>query len=363
MECMKDTVGAFQGCNAPIPLFNMWLSQLPGIEFSNIDQIANADQVDWQGVWNDVQNTAVDTFREDIIEEFGKRYLLNQIMQTVDLGKGIDETNTTLPIANTYNGILAETMEQFNQCTCSNLQLMYIQSVNFFWQGTNIAPDFTLVFKNADTLEVEKQIIVSTATPGWNNILVDTNFNAKRLYVYASGNFDTYVEQDISQFFLNNFGGWNGGWSASNNYLWFSYGNYGCQSRIRGLVYNELTNTASTGTNTFGLSIIFSTKCSWDTVVCNNKKHFASAWQHRLAIELINYRRNTSRINRWMTIDARQADKLQRLFNIKLFGGTDPDTGTKYPGKLQSSVTSLVLDPNDGCIKCNDYLIWREARL
>ena len=90
MECLIDSIGPFTGCNAPTPLFNMYLSQLPGIEFANIDQIASADQITWTGLWNDLQSTTAISFREDVVAEFAKRYQLKQIVQTVDLGKNID---------------------------------------------------------------------------------------------------------------------------------------------------------------------------------------------------------------------------------------------------------------------------------
>lgn len=355
MECLRNTIGPFQGCGAPTPTYGKYLSSLPGIEFANIDQIATADQVTWQGVWNDLQDTCVDTFREDVITEFGKRYLLKQITQTVDLGQNINTSNTTAPAAGITNGILAELMEPGSQCIGSNLMGMYVQSVMFYWQGTDPNPTFTLTFKDADLLTTEYTVTPSTVTAGWNTVLIDRNFNARRLYVLASGNFDDYVELDLSLFNLDNFGSLQ--WGYSNlGYLNFSFTYCGIQARINGVSFNSNNNTYTKGTNTFGMSMIFSTKCSWDSVVCANKAHFLSAWQHRLAIELMNYRINTTRINRWVTIDNKQAQKLQTLFAEKYYGGE------LYPiGKLQSAIESLAINDADGCIRSNDYLMWRES--
>lgn len=367
MECLRDFVGPFTGCGAPTPLSGMYLSQLPGIEFQNIEQIANKEQVSWSGVWDDVQATTIDTFREDIIEEFGKRYMLKQITQTVDLGKQIDTSILTPPVSDTTNGLLIETMQSGQQCIGSNLMAIYIQQLYFYWEGTDPTPTITITFKDADLLNVERTIVVDYPVAGWNTIWVDSTFAARRLYVLASGNFDNYVKQDLSLFNLDNFGGYTWGAYANMGYLSFSFSSCGIQSRINGVSYNSAANTAITGPNCFGISCVMSTRCTWDSVVCANKKHFASAWQHCLAIELLNYRINTSRVNRWVTVEKKQAQELQILLLKKyrgnMYGQTIDPNDTQYPGKLQNAITSLVLNPSDGCLKANDYMIFRESRM
>lgn len=359
MQCMKDYIGLFYGCGGQTPLSGMYMTNLPGIEFSNIDGIANADQINWSGLWSDLQTTAIDTFREEIINEFNKRYKLKQITQTVDLGANINTTVLTAPIANTTNGLLIELMDQGGQCIGSNFSSIYIQSIKFYWYGTNGTPTLTLNFQDADLLTTELTLNVSNVTQGWNTVNVDQYFNAKRLYVLASGNFSNYVQQDLSLFNLDNFGTFSWGFGTDYSYLYINYGSCGISSRINGVTYNSSTNTAVKGSNCFGMSAILSTKCTYDSLVCANKKHFASVWQHCLAIELLNYRINSSRLNRWTSIDKKQAIELQRLFTLKYRGGMD-DARLEYPGKLKLAVEDIRLNDNDGCLRPNDYLIWRE---
>jgi len=359
MNCLLDSVSPFYGCNAPVPISGMYLSNLPGIEFANIDGIANADEVTWSGVWSDLQASTKDTFKDDVISEFAKRYMLKQITQSVDLGKTINTSNLTAPVANTTNGLLLEMMEQGGQCIGSNLQGMYIQTINFYYEGTNPTPAFTLTFKDADLLNVELTIVATNVVPGWNQVWVDSYFNAKRMYVLASGNFDNYVELDLSLFNLDNFGGYQ--WGSNFQYLYYSYGTCGIQTRINGCSYNSATNTAISQMNTYGMSAVMSTRCSWDTVVCNNKRQFFSAWQHCLAIELLNYRINSSRVNRWTSIDKKQAVELQKLFTIKYRGGSFESVS--YPGKLRQAIESTTINSGDGCIRANDFIIHRENML
>lgn len=359
MQCLKDSVGCFYGCGATIPISGMYLNQLAGIEFANINGIANADQITFSGLFDDLQATCVDTFKDDVISEFGKRYMLKQTTQTVDLGKVINITNITAPVANTTNGLILEMMEQGGQCIGSNMQGIYIQSINFYWNGTNGTPTLTLNFQDADLLNIELTIVAKNVVQGWNNIWVDYSFAAKRLYVLASGNFDNYVELDLSLFNLDNFGGYT--WGNSYQYLMYSYGTCGIQTRINGCYYNSQTNIAIKGMNTYGMSAIMSTNCTWDAVVCNNKRQFFSAWQHCLAIELLNYRINSSRLNRWTSIDKKQAVELQKLFTIKYRGGSFDSV--EYPGKLRQSIESTNINSGDGCIRANNFLIHRENRM
>jgi hypothetical protein len=357
MDCLIDYVAPYYGCDAPTPLSGMYLSQLPGIEFANIEQIANADQITWQGVWNDLQATAKDTFREDIIEEFGKRYLLRQITQSVDLGKNLTGFNNVPALSPNQRGILLETRDTASQCAGSNMNNIYIQELNFF---NDDATTFQIEVYDGQSWE-----LLDTFTPtsvvvnGWNSFWVDKGYTADKLYILVTGDMTNFANLNIANFNLNNFGGYMWGFNNPYSYLYFNFGSCGIQSRLQGTYFDPTSNQFINGADTFGLSIVFSTKCTWDAVVCKNKKHFASAWQHCLAIELLNYRINTSRLNKWVTIDKKSAQELQKLFSLKYRGGVMD--GLSYVGKLQNAVTSIQPNDNDGCILANDYTIWRET--
>jgi hypothetical protein len=363
---MLDSVSPWYGCGTPIPnpISGMFLNQLPGIEFANIAGIADADEVTASGVWNDIQATAKSIFRDDVIAEFGNKYLLRQITQTVDLGKGINTTSLTAPVGGTTNGMLMETIIPQAQCACSNLLEIYVQSIQFYWYGTDPNPTFTVNFQDADQLNIEYTVTVANAVPGWNYVWIDKSFNARRLYMLATGNFDDYVDLDISNFNLSNFGGSLYG-TQGNSWIYYNYAGCGCQARLQGCQYTTAGNQYVVGPNTFGLSAIFSAKCSWDNVVCANKRHFFTSWQLCLAIQYLNFRINTSRLNRWTTTDLEQAIKLRDLYDLQYRGGIEKGTETNpirldYPGKLRTAIQSLTMNDQDCCLKSNNYLIWRE---
>lgn len=341
----------------------MYISQLPGMQGEWFNDIADDEQVTAAGVWDDVQETTATTFKEDVIQEFGKRLQLKQITQSVDLGKSIDTTQLTTPAVGTEYGLLIQTMLPNQQCACSNLQKIFIQSINFYWTGANPNPTFTVNFYDADLHTLEYTTTVANAVLGWNAVYLDKEFSARRLEIFVTGNFDNYVELDLSNFFLQNFGGVNYGWTqwgSWGSFLSFGFGGCGCQAMVQGIQYT--TGNENTGSNSFGLSVVLSTKCSFDQIICTNKQHFASAWQHCLAIELLNYRINSSRLNKFTTITKDQAVALQTLMTQKYRGGVDQKTMLEYPGKLQSAITSISLNDTDCCLRANDRYIWREIR-
>lgn len=365
MNCMKDYIGPFRGCGAPIPQSGMWLTQIPGIEFANIDGIANADEVGWSGVWDDIQQNASETFRNDIISQFGNRYLLKQITQTVDLGVQINTSNLTAPIGGQSNGIIIEQLDPGSQCACSNLMEIYIQSINYYWYGVSGSPTFTLTFQDADTGTILYTITPTTVLAGWNYVYIDKSFSNNRVLILATGNFTEQVQLDISQFNLDNFGGYTWG-VDQGGWLNFNYGGCGCQCRLNGVQYTTAGNIANPITNTFGMSCIFSTKCTWDNFVCKNKRHFAHTWLYCLAIEYLNFRINSSRLNRWTTTDLEQAVELRNLMTLKYRGGDDSGSETKktklsYPGILKTACDSITINDYDCCVKSNSYIIWKEV--
>lgn len=80
MECFIDhigllncTVGAYDA-----PPSGIYINSLPGISIENTDKIADAEQITYRGVWEDVQAFALAQFRLDIISELNKCFKLNK---------------------------------------------------------------------------------------------------------------------------------------------------------------------------------------------------------------------------------------------------------------------------------------------
>lgn len=364
--CLLDFVGISPAlcCGCP-PLSGLYLSQLWGIELSEIDSIASKDQQTFNGLWNDLQITALDSFKQDVIEQFSQKYQLRQITQSVDLGKIWDNKVITDNTGDYQYGMQIDTVNDGTaQCAQSNLMKIFVQSVNFYYDGQLASPPtFTVNFVDADQKTIIQSLVVENVKTGWNSVWVNLGFDVYRLYITVTGNFDSYVNLDISNFNLQSFGnyGFGYGWQYGNGSLGLYYGGYGCGYRLQGVQIDNNYNVIANGTNCFGLSAVVSAKCSYDTVVCQNMQQFAFAWQQKLGIEFMNYLIYSTRLNQWTTIKKERAIKLLQAYELKYRGGRDTETGLAYPGTLPTAINSVYLDDMDCCLKCSGDIMFKES--
>jgi len=56
------------------PISGRYLNKLPGISIEIMDNVADAEQTTFMGLWDDIQSTTIPKFRLDIIEEINKCY-------------------------------------------------------------------------------------------------------------------------------------------------------------------------------------------------------------------------------------------------------------------------------------------------
>lgn len=363
MNCLLDYIG-IKGCTFATSLSGLYINDLPGVEFQNIEQIANPEQVDYAGVWADVQKLGLRKFKLDVIAEFGNRYKLNEIAQTVNLGKGIDSTSTTAAAVQ-WRGFTIELNQSTDTLVNSNLQLLSIQTLNLYIPG---AIDTTVKIFDLDTGE-ELFTKSVTGALGWNLVQVNTIFSARRIFCCYDATLIASSLLDISTFDLQGFNGQGGGCDCgfTDNYLWYFWGR-GCSARVQG-AYSSKTSTVTSvtsGTNTFGLSGIFSLKCGYDNVVCWNKEHFATALLYCLGAQLMTERIYASRLNRWTTIDLEKAKRLRKEFELSYKGGrvTEADGSvTIYEGELKKAIYGISLDMSDTCLECDAPFRFMESRL
>ncbi len=356
MQCLYNYIG-IKSCNFAPSDSGIYLQDLPGMDFEQMDAIANADQSSYAGVWEDVQKRAIRRFRNDVIGRisgFDSKYKLRQVAQTVDLGNVVD-VNAITTAAPKRRGHTIELNEKGAMCVCSNLQLIYIQSVRFYCTA---AGSQTLYITDID-LHVDIFSKPFTAVVGWNTILVEQEFEVSRLSVNFNATALDMVKLDLSQMFLGDVytspgdvcaectGGYNG------MYAWFDWG-CSCTAICQGYQIDTNDTIGSTevygeNQNAFGISTVYSVKCTYNNVVCNNKKHFAQAFLNVLGIELLTERIYTSRINTWTTVDAKKARDLRTELEIEYRGGMKPDKSI-CEGLLNTIVYGIDLNLNDCCL-------------
>lgn len=57
--------------------------------------------------------------------------------------------------------------------------------------------------------------------------------------------------------------------------------------------------------------------CDYETMICNNKRRLLQAWKYLLGSQLMLFRIYSTRLNRFTTIDAKQAQELKDYYDVE----------------------------------------------
>lgn len=78
MVCFIDYIGLSLCAGAyTAPASGIYINSLPGLSIESIDKVADQEQINYIGVWDDVQTNALQQFRLDVMAEMRKCYELN----------------------------------------------------------------------------------------------------------------------------------------------------------------------------------------------------------------------------------------------------------------------------------------------
>jgi hypothetical protein len=337
LNCLKGHIG-IEGCSQETPVSGLYINHLPGIELEALDKIATHDQVNFQGVWDDIEERAVRRFRNEAVKMFNKRYKLKTITQSVDVEKLIDTSSTTAS-ATEYRGYALELNREEDDYVASNLQSIYIQTLPLYLSG---AVNTTVKVFDLDT-ETQLFTLDVTGVSGWNTVRVDQTFTARRLYVVYNATNVTSVEQDITklkQAVLYN---------DTDHCLCYS-GNINIEIRGASSTIAD-PYTITYGEDTFGLSGIFSVLCSFDSLICNNLSVFETPLWYLEAAEFCFERRFTSRLNKYTLFNKEKAKELEAEYE------------ERFMSDLETVIEGISLKLQDHCLVCNEVIRQADARV
>lgn len=338
MECLKDFIG-IRGCSAiPAPISGRYINQLAGIPLSSIDAVANDEQTTFVGVWNDVQNNSVLSFRTLIINAFRnhKKYRIKSIAEQIDFGRLIRPTVTT-PAAPAWRGFTIELSFNSNFIK-SSLQQIYVQTVSIYTK--NVTANLQVRFFDLDSGKILFTKTVATTIAGWNEINVYERFNCNRIFIAYDATVIDGVEQQLLKSTVD----------ACSTCIGKIYGDY-CSPYIYGATSADLANPTILGKaeNTYGVTAIASVQCSYEWVVCSNKEHFSEAWMYSLATELMTERLFSDRLNRYTTVERKKAEELYTFYADKL------------EQAVLNAVDGLDISLSDCCLECNPQIKYQHG--
>lgn len=315
MNCLIDTIG-LTGCGTSTPASGLYINSLPGINLEAIEKIADSDQKTYVNVWSDIQVRAAKKFGVDVVALFNKRFNIKTISSSLDLGNIIDVSSTTAPAAQ-YRGIIFDLDFGLNGWTKNSaLQLHYLQTLNFY-SGANYGATTIKVYDVDTGSEVDS--FSHTLVSGWNTISVNKYYIQRRIFVGINSTAITSVSLEVR--------------NECDD----------CGVRVSGgvLSIGADISTLEEGSDTYGMSAVYSVHCKIDPVVCNNLSAFYNSWLYCLGSEIQTETLYSPRINA-KTIDRDRAKELKDYFD------------REYEQSLMLSVDGINLDVDDYCLLCND---------
>lgn len=346
MRSLINYIG-LRGAPSQNPASGEYLNRLlPGLPLEALVQVTEADQATFLEAWSDIQNRAAKRFNTEVIRAFDSRYRIRHLNNSVDLLKVIDKTNNQTAAAAEFRGLVIElTPDKEQLVQYSALQTIYVQTVRLYRKAATAAVSGK-IFDLLTGEELSEFTVPANTAEGWTNITIEEYFSAQRLYIAFDATLINSVELNITESQLANFG------TCAGEY--FGAGTYtnlrgGVTSGLGAEIYDD---DVTRGSNTFGLSAIFSVRCSYEPVVEQNKSLFLMAWAYLLGEEMLFTRINSSQINRWtIGIDKERAKELIA------------ELQDRFSTEIRTVIDGINLNLADACLDCNDTFTYRESRL
>jgi len=360
VNCLVDYVQVAWCGATSAPPSGLYINSLPGITFKGLQSIASEDQQTFADMWSDIQTRASRRFDIDIRQKFGRKWKLKQIPESRNMGWEIDPaTAVSLGGANIYGFLIELDCNTSDDFMESALYELYLQQLFIFPTESKTITTITLRVFEVDTggLIYTKAFTDTVFTAQqWAKLDVGFNFindrttndvailNNSEHYIVTVELSDTLTSLAIAP--------------PSQDYCEC------CGFEITPGYVTSVTVpvTSMTAEATFGgVSAIIGSRCSWSRLVCSNMDVFTTPWWYLLGVETMNEQLNSTRLNRYTTIDRKQAAELRKYYEIMYMGGTID--GISYEGALNQATDTINIDCSDCCVECEGALKIMESTL
>lgn len=331
MACFTGLV-FLKGCSVTeLPESVYSLNSLSGISLRAFEEVADAEQKNYLGVWENINERAEARIKNQIISKMSTRYDIKRVKRTVDTGNVLPVTNTVHD--SKFRGIVINGAYTFTDSwMMSPFQTFSIDKFRFYKRTGTTATSVDIVFFNYLTKEVlfTKNISMSDCTENdWTEFDVLKKFLCP---VLGIGFLDTgihsvsYPSNELNLI-----------WGGCMDYCFDSNCGY-----LRAFVSSTSSRTGALTelTDIVGLQAVITVGCEYDSAVCSNRLLFAEAYWYLLGIEFMTERLFSERVNFLTTLRKEEAKELLDLYTIR------------YEEALSNAIGGLKF-ACDACVECN----------
>lgn len=325
MNCLDGLIG-LKGCSSgTLPGSGLYVNSLPGLPMELIDRAADIDQQTYAGVWADAQLMAQGQLLSDFETLMADKFQLSSIARSFCLPQTVSEAAS--PQGAYENGF---TLDLGDNHPISRLMQLHVDRLGIYLIDVPEDP-FNITIANYDTGQVLWSRPVNTSTAplsvGWNFIDVLENFWCKHLkFVYTASEANTAqvpLDENTNAFLC---GCYCKEWEV-------------CPGQVRGI-----SDTAFSDTVSYGLMACISFTCSYEPLICANRKSFARALWFLLGSTLLSQALGSHRYSRYNTTDKEKVAGLRDGYY------------DNYVDTLKQVAKGIRLNDNDYCLEC-DHII------
>jgi len=329
MNCLTDYIG-IKSCSIT-PSSGKYINILPGMSTELVDNIANSEQVTFNGVWSDIQDAAFDVFANDIaiFLRKNKASKFDEVLfQTNRIGNISRNPEFIAPSLN-YNGVYMRVpASKYTELNIKNLWV-YSQSA--------LTTTFKIFDVNDGSVLFTKEVVLSA---GLNTIEIDQVITIKYANIVLFMGVDATdltsieTERGIYDWGLDDC-------ECAHEY-YFPSNSFEYWPAQLGLSDEAIFENIEQNGSGFGVGIDADLMCSVSQFICENKKFLQTAWMYLLATQTLLQKLGSFRINMFTTSNLEATAFLRSRYE------------KQYLDALDRTLESLP--KNDICISCEGTL-------
>jgi hypothetical protein len=331
-NCLKDYVGLL-GCGSTTPKSGLYLNDLPGISTELVAAVTPKEVDTYLQLWERINSRSWQRIQADtskfMLSE--KKLNINTVAyqtQRLRLKKPLVLADPSL----VYEGVeINAPATKYGKVSINGLQFY-----------STLAGTTTLKVIDALTLEELLSLPDQIVEIGPNFLEVNQEFGLvhDRLWLLVVIDATALILQQTD----NQAYGWysqpTSSWGVSPCACWDGQTTDGSFDMFP-VSYEALTGliTVKRGQNN-GVMLSAELGCGTDTYLCENKKHFAVAWQHLLGAELMKEKRGSYKLNFFANT------------NLEMTAERETSFTADYEKYLKLSINRIPLDSGQLCFNC-----------
>jgi hypothetical protein len=329
MNCLTNYVG-LRYTGSPTPLSGIYVNELQGISTELLNSVADCEQVDYLGMWEDVQNRAYRELCSDLISELGtESYFEGELWQTkrpVTLNSEVD----IIPAASEYRGTIINLPE-------SKYLGLYIKGL-FVYSTTIVSTTFK-VFDKRDGVELYSKDV--DLVVGVNMIQIEAYFGQR------FGSIEVFAGIDCTAV--------NTCKTDEAKYYFTEKEDHVCECESPSIVPGSVSLLDSKVDSNIeektgmGVWVDCSVICSIDSFVCENKKILSVAWSYLLGVEILKEKLASYNLNYFAASNLEQTNVTKNELN------------NSYKKFLKQAAKRINRSGDVYCFTCNKSEGWKSV--